>query len=295
MDSRVILLPHPGGERLPKPGSVRVKWPSNNKHARKFLRAKGKWSLSTGTSGSSWLEFWGEYEGPTACDWLPSRDTRGAPRVVHSIDPRPGPPTLNTDPWVFHPGFVWSICLHKQLKTYKAEVRTGDIVLFGSVVRSEWVLDTVLVVDSRTEGVRGKIDDTYDQLVLPTIRRRFRPFVGRPYEDSGGPFSFAPAVRADDAHRPFQRPAIGHLFSSLRKIRNNQPPSPRNAQALVFCKRDGGAESFWKELVREIEKRGLVLGTTFHHPSSLDDLPNGQSGSMSCSEPTECHSTQQCS
>src|SRR5262245_35036427 len=111
MGHKVILLPHPGSERSPDNNSNRVPWPpAYAPHKRKFLRARGEWVLSTGETGESWLEFWGEYEGPTLCDRLSL--PRGLPRGVHSIDPIPEAPTRNTDPWVFHPGFVWSLCRH---------------------------------------------------------------------------------------------------------------------------------------------------------------------------------------
>src|SRR5437867_57816 len=134
MGSKVVLLPHPGGERLPPRGTLRVEWPSGGGHARKFVRARGDWAISTGASGSGWLEFWTEYEGPTVCELLPSHVV--TPRAVHSIDSKPGRASLNTDPWVFHPGFVWSVCRHSALT---AEIQNGDLVLFGSALGGNWV------------------------------------------------------------------------------------------------------------------------------------------------------------
>ena len=278
--AKIIILPHPGGERLPSRRSNRVPWPPfGAAHRRKFLQAPGEWALSTGESGDSLLEFWGEYEGPTFCSRLPPG--RGLPQAVHSIDPRPEPPTRNTDPWVFHQGFVWSLCRHKNLPTI---VPSGTVVLFGSTVSGEWLLDTVFVVNRRIAGVAGKIGGPYDRLVLPTIPGAFQPFIGIPYTTAAELFSFVPARRIDNEHKPFRRPSMNSLFSLLRKGTDRQPPSPRNAQGLAVCTAIGGVRSFWNALVRETEEAGLVLGTLFHHPSRVDELPTGAATSTACGE-----------
>ena len=89
--SNIILLPHPGRERLPARATRRVPWPTDPRHARKFLRAPRDWSLSTGYSGTSLLELWTEYEGPTIAERLDY--DHALPKAVHEIDPNPGPPT----------------------------------------------------------------------------------------------------------------------------------------------------------------------------------------------------------
>jgi hypothetical protein len=190
---------------------------------------------------------------------------------------------LNTDPWVFHPGFVWSICRHQMLTM---DLRSGDVVLFGSTVQGEWLLDTVFVVDKRLGGTAGEISGVYDRLVRPTIGIPFQPFVGRPYKSLKRSFSFVPAARADERHMPFPRPSMNALFRrSLRKNKDGQPPSPRNAQALVVCTAIGGAQSFWSELVRQVEKAGLVLGILCHHPSADEQLPTNAVAAAECGKP----------
>lgn len=268
MSAKIILLPHPGAERLPSRGSNRVPWPpSEAGHRRKFLRTFGEWALSSGESGKSWLEFWGEYEGPTLCTRLPQG--RGLPQWVHSIDPNPEAPTRNTDPWVFHPGFVWSLCRHNSLL---ANLPTGTVVLFGSTVEGEWLLDTIMVVERRMAGVPGAIGGVYDRLVLPTIDREFRPFIGMAHTSNSEFFSFVPAALVDTKDRPFRRPSLNSLFPLLR-TKGNRQPSPKNAQGLAICTASGGVRSFWSTLVKQIEQAGLVLGTHLHHPSRIDQLP----------------------
>jgi hypothetical protein len=269
MSDQIFLLPHPGRERLPREGSNLVGWPSRTTHARKFLRARGEWVLSNGEAGESWLEFWGEYEGPTVCEFLPAN--AGGPKVVQSIIPNPGSPTLNTDPWVFFPGFIWSICRHTALRT---AVQAGDLVLFGSTINGQWLLDTAFVAkERRTGGGPGEFGAPYDRLVLRMLPALFEPFVGQPFNPSTEMFSFVPAARADAGHNPFARVSMNMLFSLLRKNGDGQPPSPANAQALVACTHTGGAQAFWDRLVEKIEDAGLVLGTSIHHPSTTDQLP----------------------
>jgi hypothetical protein len=193
------------------------------------------------------------------------------PHAVHEIDANPPAATINTDPWVFHPGFVWSICRHNSLRK---EVKPGDIVLFGSSTGGKWILDT---------GLLGKIGGVYDRMVLPTILHTFYPFVGKSYGDAIDRYSFTPAIRADDCHKPFQRPSINRLFSYLRKLTDGRPPSPNNAQALVFCKCECSVVSFWNSIVQLVEQEGLVLGTAFNHPATPQDIPITQYGGSKCS------------
>jgi hypothetical protein len=239
--------------------------------------------LSTGASGSGPLEFWAEYEGPTFCEYLAGGDQ--TPRAVQSIDAKSGRPTMNTDPWVFTPGFVWSLCRHGAITR---DIRRGDLVLFGSTLAGNLVLDTVMVIDMRISGRPGAVGGVYDHLVLPTIEGAFWPYVGRP-RASGGPFSFVPARRANESHQPFRRPAVNQLFSSLRTIKGGHRPSPRNAQALVFCETDGDLSSFWQLVVDEVERAGLVLGTAFSHPSSPADLQGVET--VDCRAVTDCRPT----
>lgn len=98
-----------------------------------------------------------------------------------------------------------------------------DIVLFGSVKGSRWLLDTVLVIADRCKGPPqfGMFGEGYDRLVLPTLdRRSVRPFLARSFTQLDHPFSFVPC--SNDA-RPFERPDISALLGLLRK-RNEEPP-----------------------------------------------------------------------
>ncbi|MDN5942788.1 MAG: hypothetical protein L0H94_12970 [Nitrospira sp.] len=108
---------------------------------------------------------------------------------MHEIISKVEKPTINTDPWIFHPDFVWTTCRHKKAD----DARAGDIVLFGSVVEGNWVLDTVFVIDNRLENIpKGKFGLAYDVLVGDTFKTKQcpRPFVGKPFQATHKPFSF---------------------------------------------------------------------------------------------------------
>jgi hypothetical protein len=143
-EGRVILLPHPGRERLPN-NNLLCDWPKHHGHKRKFMRLQGEWRDIRNHTGTSWLEMWAEYESPTRTE--PLDGPPGTAKYVHEVLSTVRAPTLNTDPWIFHPGFVWTTC--RQLKA--DGVRTGDLVLFGSALEGHWVTDTVFAIDHRLD------------------------------------------------------------------------------------------------------------------------------------------------
>lgn len=262
----VILVPHPGAERIPRSGRTDVPWPPEGAtHQRKYLRATGRVFDAHGLSKQpEALEFWGEYEGPTEATALAKRE-RGCPTCVHDIVLPPGEALLNTDPWVFHPGFVWSICRHNSIRD---PVDRGTVVLFGSSVGRRWLLDTFIVVSHRLSGRKSSLGSAYDELVAPTIEAS-DPFVGTlPSGDC--PFSFVPASRLRrDAG--FARPDISKLLTLLRLTSTGASPSPANSQALVHCT---GPDSFWDKVVSAVFTNGLLLGVEFLHPLDLHRRKN---------------------
>ena len=259
----VVLLPHPKGERRPSAQGPLCDWPApSQRHARKFLRVDGTWWDPQGGEGRDWLELWTEYEAPTLTEPLSPRSRY--PSFVHNIVSRVGPPSLNTDPWIFRPGFVWTICRHNRAD----KVRAGDIVLFGSSVDGDWVVDTVFVVDKRLNRIsEGRLGEIYETCVLATLEPAdLRPFLGRPFSSATDPFSFVPCKMARESHAPFPRLSATRLLKSLRKLSDDRMPSKKNAQALVVCKANNGLAIFWRDLIDEVRNQGLICGTSFSHP-----------------------------
>lgn len=261
--SRVFILPHPGKERVPSDGTNRVGWGSDP-HKRKFLQATGEWRTIDGNSGAGTLQFWGEYEAPSFVRPV-TRAGAGLPRFVQTVDPHvyDGGVPLNSDPWVFGPSFVWTICRYGPVRD---TVVAGDIVLFGSLVESAWVLDTVLVADAPPAPAQpGAFGVEYDLLVRPTVEGA-TPIPGRTFRAIDRPFSFAPALPVDGRERPFPRPRVDALFSMLRKCNGGARPSAKNAYALTPCVSSVPLAKFWTALLEFVSDTGCVLGTHFIHP-----------------------------
>lgn len=262
--TQIILVPHPAGERLPKvEGGQRVDWPpQEGPHRRKFLCLDGSWKGMRGTPASGAVYVWGEYEAPTFCEWQPT-DGEEMPQAVQRIDPHPGPAMLNTDPWIFYPGFVWTWCRHNQIGRTR-QINPGDIILFGSSIGSStkrhWVLDTVVVVKKRlAQGIRpSRFGSGYERLVAPTVPLKdIQPVVGRPFQRIEEPFSFVPA----SPEGPFSRPRIDDLLGTLRKL-DDDIPSVNNTRGLAICPTDN-IDKFWRDLLDVVTEQKLVFGISF--------------------------------
>lgn len=291
--SKVILVPHPGPEPDVKaPGPV--PW-NQGDHRRKFLSAKG-WYVSTpsGPKLPSDLLFWGEYEPPTIATRT-LRPRPGGARYVHSIanvgKQQPGsnaagicmggapvPCPQNTDPWLWHDGFTWTICRHRgrgnRLRPLIRNWSESAIVLFGSVIQGQWALDTVLVApgsqnSAATLGqLRSKFDVPYQRLVLDYLGSfpLLRPIRGTGFVSPGvmRTFSFVPATT--DPSNVFPRPNVGHIFGRWLRKRNGLPPSPTSSRQLTECSIKGTAQDFWDALVLEVTQNQLVLAVAFDTP-----------------------------
>lgn len=287
--TQVILLPHPANERLPPPGQTRCEWPAEGRpHRRKFLAVNGRWRDSDGSVASGRLYVWTEYEPPTVCltERGPAR-TDGLPRVVQEVDPNYGSARrrLNTDPWIFSPGFVWTWCRHGQIR--RKTILPGDVVLFGSSMDHGWYLDTVLVVGPKRMKAPikpRKLGTGYERLVAPTLGstvQQVQPFVGKEYMQDGRPFSFVPASSTGAVPRL----EISCLLRMLEK-KTGGMPSPDNRQALTFCSPTEGIDSFWSALLECVYASGRVCGVSFELPVLPESLrtaePRGTRKVASC-------------
>jgi hypothetical protein len=276
--SRVWLLPHPGAERRPARGRSHCSWPpASGKHRRKFLQVEGAGISKSGARVESSMGVWTEYEAPT--DAVPLGNAERWPDHIQTPCTPVAHPTLNTDPWIFQPGFVWSICGHgarwacppaARCCERKACPQPGDIVLFGSSRGSrkrprDWILDTVVVLERKLDSLNDDaLQAPYRSLVEPTLRGA-RPYLGKKWED-GAPFSFAPcrAGGADDCR--FARPSIKELFDKLRLVSSGRAPS-LGLQVLTGCRpKSGGVDELWEQLTQIVWGQGLLLGVRFDLP-----------------------------
>jgi hypothetical protein len=253
---KVILVPHPGPERTPAHGVNQVQWPAHGEpHRRKFMRHEGE-CVQQGNRVRRELSFWCEYEGPTTA--IPVEPTiHGGPSRIQTIHPAPGGSVgrMNTDPWIFSRGFIWTVCRHNAITEPLA---AGDIVLFGSVLEGNWCLDTVLVVCCRGAHAHSEmVTPEYLYMVRSTLPDPLQPVFGRSFQSHDQPFSFVPGSTG----RPFARPSINHILEHLRK-RDGSPPAVNNAQALTYTTPRANY-AIWPALVQSVEAQELVLGFDF--------------------------------
>ena len=292
---RVILIPHPASEpTLAGPGFV--PW-NTGRHCRKFLSNAGRYVAGPGgASDHGELFFWGEYEGPTMARTVLQRCAGGA-RYVHvptaeldRITRQPGSSCTsggccqNTDPWLWHDGFTWTVCRHtgrgNALRPLIRNWSEPAIVLFGSALDGNWVLDTVLVAGAQQRRPAALkhlkkthiADRAYRTFVLDPLpgNRLLRPICGTAYEpEDDAMFSFVPATT--DPKRAFARPPIGQLFRYLR-MGDGTSPSVRNSRSLTECRITGGERGFWSALVETVTDQGLVLAVKFDAPAAWNAI-----------------------
>lgn len=287
MTDRVFILPHSAAERSPQGGSVECSWPTAEaEHARKFLETRGTWLARVdGTASCGELKIWCEYEAPTAAAAI-HQETSQHPAWVHRIDlsalrtiasAGASRRHLNTDPWVWDSGFIWSVCRHftstKKLRPAVARLGAGDIVLFGSSRGGRWLLDTVLVaaeppirckqahvaIPSLGAAYRECVSEPLGVLRLPLAIVR-----GVPHGAGAGPFSFVPALPSG-ARKSFARIDITSIVEQVQ-LHGGRLASAGNARALASGTYPGGNRQIWSELAQRTIDAGLVLAVSFEHP-----------------------------
>lgn len=243
------------------------------------------------------LRAWCEYEAPTTATrmncteaeypaWLHRMDLGELEAIASSGKSRQH---LNTDPWIWDAGFVWSVCKHFTdagiFRADVADIEAGDIVLFGSYLRGrdKWVLDTVLVASGppiprdQVAPASSSLSSAYRQCVaepLDTLAFPLQVIFGVAH--GVGPtqtlFSFVPAVPSTEEGKAFPRLDISALVRQVR-LRDGRPAKSNNSQALASGTFPGGNGSLWSKLVDRTLDAGLVLGVSFEHPFNTSPRP----------------------
>ena len=254
----IVQFPHPQDE--PRLGISSTQPWNTGRHCRKFLRNLGYYVLPGGEcSERTSLVFWGEWEPPSRIvkSW---RDEKPLPSSLHEPYWRRDAPAerQNTDPWVFGDHFLYSNCKQfnprRQSCTAKQytsprepsalqRLQPGSIILFGSVIGDDFVLDTVFVVKaSEPFTLRCPPRDISDAFRFCTIESlaaadddegcaagaddKFTLYRGVTYDDRdqyNGTYSFVPCRREDAKDFRFRRPAIS--LSGYINPRSKQAPS----------------------------------------------------------------------
>jgi len=158
------------------------------------------------------------------------------------------------------------------------------LIVFGSKVDGEFVLDTVFVVgeSSRlfTQESAEEIDcdDWVRAVVFDPLSRSpkrvnepFRLYWGRTYEEAlTGPFSFVPCWPYAEGRSGFQRPI---LRLPQRRV---TPNLTRGAKATPASHAD--IRQLWDEIVDQVARTGLSLGVRLDPPPRQAAVANAPVG-----------------
>lgn len=277
VEAFIVQFPHPGGEHVP--GSQFMPW-NRGRHGRKFMVRPGALVSPDGEAQRQTdLVFWGEWEPPS--------------RVVQRWPRAPGLPTVlhepcweqpdfvgrrqNTDPWVFGEAFLFSNC--KQLTpAYRPSalqrLHVGTLILFGSVVKGEFAVDTVFVVGEVVGPYLAAdadlpVDEAFSVCTLDSLQTlrperanaSFTLYRGAtPANRVSGMFGFVPCLPRNAAGPRFSRPPI-----DLPGIVN-----PRSRQAVSGAKISRSlreVETGWSSVVNQVLNAGLELGCALSVPA----------------------------
>lgn len=289
---RFVQLPHRGLEAKPDNGDF-IHWNTTDDHRRKFMQANGSWlDAETVKNGSIWL--WGEWEPEFKVAHKFTVSGSGLPHYLwrpHWI-PKPnyrGYGYQNTDPCVFG-GFYYAICRQPDNEGLR-ELPKGSVIVFGSDLNHEWVVDTVFVVSKSHPYTLGnyqalldkpelEVPEGYREVVLEPgcCRLQDKPleymlYIGATYEnrkDFDGMFSFFPC-----------QPQPRHLLSGFRRPAIKLPPkyfTPNLREAAKGAMEEdeleaGDVKALWLNVMNQVldekKNRGVRLGISADFPERL--------------------------
>ncbi len=299
----MVQFPHPGPEH--NPGSDYQPWNTGD-HRRKFLCNPGRYVSGDGSLGAGPLVFWGEWEPPSNVlqrwgrkDFLP----RFLHEPVWEHPAAGGMPRQNTDPWVFGDCFRYSNC--GQLRSGRAlqKLTQGSIVLFGSAIRLNFVIDTVFVVKDSCRFSPNKPPDTDEAFRVCVVESLLTTgsaakgcppgksifavggaacagaqaddpltlYKGATYEAPfKGMYSFVPCRRADVDNARFPRPAI-----SLPGYVN--PKSKQAAKGASSPRSAAEVREQWEKVRKQVLDADCLLGVSFSTPRLIDARADAKS------------------
>ncbi len=292
-DSRCFVqFSHPGAEHVPNRGCEKAWHKLKNLHRRKFMQLRGQWIDANANTQTGVLHAWGEWE-PESEVVAKLNPPKGDPRHPRYLwrpfyVPKEDYRGLhNTDPFIFGERFLYSNC--RQNKVGLRHLARGSVIAFGSgkTVNGErrWMLDTVLVVrdfvdydqsKART-ALRDWVPDAFIDVTCGPLAdnaegrsqgracaptgARLRLYRGATRDDRiDGMFSFFPALPPAGGDAGFSRPLI------------DLPDEYFNATAWRVAKGSGRRRrpdelrGLWDQLVAQVRRAGLVLGTRAELP-----------------------------
>jgi len=269
-DVRFVQFPHPGAEHeMPRSGKRAWKR-GDERHRRTFLQSPGIYRRAVDARDEKGeIAYWAEWEG--GADLVAEVDpVPGGPRWLCRPDPSAPPPRTedgtppqNTDPYVWGDTMRYTFC--RQLRNGKLRrLGRGSVILFGSSLHNQFVLDAVLVAAGWVdhESPDGLVDATDQAHMRATIepmygwedvKRTYRLYFGAtPSQRVNGMFSFVPCREANGRKSGFARPGIqvDGLFNPNARM-----------QAKMLDVAEERCPELWKSVVAQVVGEGLLLGT----------------------------------
>ena len=239
-------------------------------HGRTFLKSPGSYRRSPmDEDRHGEVVYWAEWEGAVSLvrrlegggrspRWLCRADRSAPPPLSND-----GAPPQNTDPYVWGDTMRYTYC--RQDKNGKLRrLGRGSVILFGSSVQHQFVLDTVLVVAGWIEhrasaDLAGITDQAHMRATIePMYGWRdtgltYRLYIGAtPADPVDGMFSFVPCRPASSSDVGFARPAI-----RLNGLIN---PNTR-MQARMLDVPDSRIPELWQSVSYGVCAGGLSLAT----------------------------------
>lgn len=260
----LVQFPHPGREWGSSAGSVREWTQEEEGHGRKFLAHRGRFIAENGQLEAGDLTFWGEWEARSAVTEI-AQPSRSGPSWIHR--PLPGHAhglkhPQNTDPFVFG-AFLYSLCRQASHPTLRS-LPTGSVILFGSTVSGDFLIDTVFVVGSAHPHTRLNYVKALARLVPAaywdvSLRPWYRTaedqstlYVGAtirsPIHDM---YSFVPCQIGPIGSRGFARPRV--------TVPEVNPESSRNIKILGSFD-PGEMRRRWDVVVEDVTRAKCLLG-----------------------------------
>ncbi len=293
---------HPGPEHSPGANEI-MPW-NEGPHKRKFMLAKGKYMVQPeDTAKEEKITFWGEWEAPskpTPLNPTPEQQKDGYPSYLQEPKleelPKNFQKLQNTDPYVFGKQFLYMGCQQNTIKgaTQLRYLEKGSVVLFGSSKNDEFLLDTVFVVkgyidhdvSNFEEKLKANVSSVYwDVTVKPWYKgdcgfsgcqkeektagcrgdekQTWRLYFGATIHDrENDMFSFFPC-KPDSEEKGFPRPAI-----QIQDIINGEITQGKKLNRM-YPKDHGRIKELWREVVTQVQDKGLALGVYAEEPSCL--------------------------
>ena len=277
---------HPGGEHAPD--ELNLKFWNCGAHRRKFLKSGGRY-LDGEDVKEGEIVFWGEWEPESRVIERYTDRVADGPHFLYEpfyVDHRDGAWRQNADPFVFGEHFHYTGCLqHTRVgPTQLRFLAPGSLVFFGSCREtSRFAVDTVFVVGDFIDHsardwedkLAGRVSSTYCKVTLEPWYcgsvpegQSHRLYFGANREHRVGEmFSFFPCQPYAESSGGFARPEVHIAGFTTRHLTQGK----KMARDLSLAE----VRQLWEEVVEQVEKQGLSLGTYAELPSERQDAPAG--------------------